>query len=153
MIIVHELSERPDLLERSINYFWECWGSDANAVFYRDCITHSLRKEAPIPKFYIGLEDDEIVCSYALLTNDVISRQDLMPWFACLFVNESHRKQGLAEMLLKHGLNESRNKGFDQLYLSTDLVNFYERKGWTEFGVGYGVMGDAFTIYSHPTGA
>ncbi len=74
-----------------------------------------------------------------------------MPWFACLFVNESYRKRGYAEMLLTHGLNQSKLKGFENLYLSTGLINFYERKGWTEYGKGFGVGGDEFKIYTNTT--
>jgi len=74
-----------------------------------------------------------------------------MPWFACLFVNDSHRKIGYAEMLLAHGLNQSKFKGFSNLYLSTDLINFYEKKGWTAYGKGFGVTGDEFKIYSNST--
>ncbi len=146
-----ELSQRLDLLEKAIEYFWTCWGNESNYIFYKDCIVNSLKKENPIPKFYLGLEEDEIVASYALLTNDIISRQYLVPWFACLFVNETHRGQGLAEKLLNHALQEGKAKGFEKLYLSTDLVNFYERKGWTHLGVGYGVTGGEIKIYSKKT--
>ena len=87
---IFELSEKSEKTEKAIEYFWKCWGNDSNLKFYDDCIRNSLNKEKAIPKFYIGIESDEIIGSYALLTNDIISRQDLMPWFACLFVNESY---------------------------------------------------------------
>lgn len=143
-----ELSKQPTLVDEAISYFWKCWGNASNYDFYKDCILHALDQEKQLPKFYLGLVDDTIVGSYALLTNDIISRQDLMPWFACLFVNEEKRGQGLATKLLAHGLQEAKSKGFDTLYLSTDLVNFYEQKGWDYFCQGYGVTGDAFKIYS-----
>jgi len=148
---IYELSEKPEKLEEAIQYFWKCWGNDSNLIFYDDCIRNSLNKEIKIPKFYIAIESNEIIGSYALLTNDIISRQDLMPWFACLFVNESYRKKGHAEMLLTHGLNQAKRKGFDNLFLSTDLINFYEKKGWTEYGKGFGVTGNEFKIYSKST--
>jgi len=148
---IFELSDKPDKLEKAIKYFWNCWGNETNLIFYDDCIRNSLNKENAIPKFYIALESNEIVGSYALLNNDLISRQDLVPWFACLYVNESYRKKGFGEALLNHGLDQSKLKGFRNLYLSTDLVNFYEKKGWTEHGVGYSFTGDEFKIYSRST--
>ncbi len=148
---IFELSEQPEKIEKAIDYFWKCWGNDSNFKFYEDCIRNSFDKKKAIPKFYIGIASNEIIGSYALVTNDLISRQDLMPWLACLFVNESYRKRGYAERLLKHGLNQSKIKGFDHLYLSTDLVNFYEKKGWTEYGKGFGVTGDECKIYKHTT--
>jgi len=148
---IFEISEKPEKLEKAIQYFWKCWGNDANLNFYDDCIRNSLNKEKAIPKFYIGLESDEIVGSYALLTNDLNSRQDLMPWLACLFVSKSYRNRGYAEMLLNHGLKESQLKGFSNLYLSTDLINFYEKKGWKESGKGFSVTGEEFKVYSNST--
>lgn len=146
-----ELSHRPDLLDRAVQYFWSCWGSDSNRIFYQDCIENSLQAEKQLPKFYLSLAEDHIIGSYALLTNDLISRQDLMPWLACLYVEEDHRKKGHAESLLHHGLQEAHRKGFDQLYLSTDLVDFYERKGWTYFSQAYGVTGGVIKIYQKAT--
>jgi predicted N-acetyltransferase YhbS len=101
--------------------------------------------------FYVILDEGNIVGSYALLTNDIISRQDLMPWLACLYVNEAHRGKGLAAQLLQHGLREANRLGYPELYLSTDLKNFYERKGWLYLAEGYNVMGETIKIYTCPT--
>jgi len=146
-----ELSQRPAQVKEAINYFWKCWGNTTNFSFYEDCITHSLAANSALPKFYLALDEQQIVGSYALLVNDIISRQDLMPWFACLHVNEDRRGQGLAAQLLEHGRREAHHKGFAQLYLSSDLENFYERKGWSYFGKGFNVFGDAIKIYSVST--
>lgn len=148
---IKELSQVPHLLEMAIDYFWKEWGNDTNRAFYKDCIEHSLNTEKNLPKFYLGLLGEEIISSYALLTNDIISRQDLMPWLACLLVNEDKRGQGFAEQLLNHGLQQSKEKGFQKLYLSSDLVNFYEKKGWDYKCDGYNVFGDAFKIYEKDT--
>ncbi len=147
-----ELSQRPDLVSDAVNFFWGCWGNERNFKFYEDCIVHATRKDAALPKFYLALsEGDTIIGTYALLTNDLISRQDLMPWFACLFVKEEFRGKGIAESLLDHGVNEAKNKGFDTLYLYTDLVNFYERKGWEHICNGYNVGNLEVKIYAKQT--
>lgn len=137
-------------IAKGVEYFWKCWGNESNFIFYEDCIKHSFSDKKSLPKFYVMLEQGDIIASYALLTNDIISRQDLMPWFACLFVNEPYRKQGIAEKLLQHGLDESKQKGFNTLYLSTDLMDFYEKKGWHFHSNGYGLGGDKFKIYAKP---
>lgn len=146
-----EISEKLDLIPAAIEYFWKCWGNKDNYIFYKDCMMNSLKKENAIPKFYVVLEDGEIIASYAIITNDLISRQDLMPWLACLFVNEDKRGKGIAEKLLNHGLEQTKLKGYDALYLSTDLVNFYERKGWEHICDGYGFSGGDIKIYSKET--
>lgn len=147
-----EISKRPDLLEEAINFFWKCWGNEHNHNFYKDCIVHSLDEKNDLPKFYIGMKDEKIIATYALITNDLISRQDLMPWLACLFVKEHARNKGYAEQLLKHGIEQAQSKGFKEIYLSTDLENFYERKGWTYICDGYGFSGGKDKIYSYKIG-
>ncbi len=146
-----ELSEKPALIEEAIDYFWTCWGSESNHIFYKDCMLNSMKNDVLLPKFYIALIDNKIIGSYALLTNDIISRQDLMPWFACLFIDEEHRNQGLAAELLNHGLQQANSKGYKHLYLSTDLEGYYEKKGWHHMCEGYGVGGDEFKIYTKET--
>ncbi len=94
------------------------------------------------------LDGDVIIGSYALLTNDIISRQDSMPWFACLFIDKNHRNQGLAEELIEHSLDESQKMGFNTLYHCTKLNDFYEKKEWDYHSKGYLVSGDEIKIYS-----
>ena len=142
-----ELSKRPDLLDNAIQYFWSCWGKESNFDFYRDCIENALNPKNDLPKFFIVLENEKIIASYALLVNDIISRQDLKPWFACLFVNETHRNQGIAGKLLIHAIIQTKQKGYKYLYLNSDLDNFYERKGWIIFSKGYNVFGEVIPIF------
>ena len=128
-----EFSERPDMVKKGIQYIWDCWGNENNFNFYEDAIIHSLDPSNPLPKFYLALEENKIIGCCALLTNDICSRQDLIPWFGCLFVSPENRKQGIAEKMLRHGLKQAHLKGFSKLYLSTDLDDFYEKKGWIFF--------------------
>ena len=150
-IEIIELSHRMNLLHDGITYFWSCWGNDSNYKFYKNCIENSLNNKNSLPKFYLALLGNEIIGSYALLINDIISRQDLMPWFACLFVNEEQRNKGIAEQLLQHGLTEAYKKGFEKLYLSTHLNTFYENKGWKHIANGYHVDDSEIKIYEKPT--
>ena len=69
-IEIIELSHRMDLLHKGITYFWNCWGNDSNYQFYKNCIENSLDDKNSLPKFYLALIENEIVGSYALLTNE-----------------------------------------------------------------------------------
>ena len=86
-----------------------------------------------------------------MLTNDIISRQDLIPWFACLNINEEYRNRGIDEKLLEHGLKEANQKNFDNLYLSSDLIHYYENNGWKVLGNGFNLFGEEIKIYSKKT--
>lgn len=150
--MIVELSDCPHLLETASQYFWKTWGSDTNYPFYKDCIEHSVGDACSLPKFYLLLDaEEQIVGTYALLVNDLVSRQDLVPWLACLYVEEANRNQGHAARLLAHALEQAKAKGFEYLHLSTDLDGFYEKKGWTHFSTAYGVTGAAFKVYRKST--
>ncbi|WP_397363256.1 GNAT family N-acetyltransferase [Olleya sp. R77988] len=150
-IKIELLTKESEFLEKGVNYFWKCWGNDSNFDFYNDCIMNSFSNKFSLPKFYLLLNNQTIIGSYALLTNDIISRQDLLPWFACLFVDEQFRHKGYATKLLNHGLKEAYEKGYKKLYLSTDLKDFYEKKDWNLFSHGYSLSGGKFKIYAKST--
>jgi GNAT superfamily N-acetyltransferase len=146
------LSENNNLLAKGIEYIWKCWGSETNFEFYKDAILNASQKTTAVPEFYVATFDSEIIGCVALITNDLNSRQDLFPWLACLYVEENFRNQNIAGMLMQRALNDAANAGILNVYLSTDLENFYEKKGWKKNGVCYNMEGSPFTVYEKPTG-
>jgi GNAT superfamily N-acetyltransferase len=147
-----ELQDRNVLFEKAIQVFWEVWGSEDNFMFYEDCMIHSTTSTSDLPRFYVAIESEKIIGTYALLRNDINSRQDLCPWLACLFVDKKHRGKNIGSILLNHGLKEAAKKGYKKLYLTSDLENFYEKYGWKNNGVAYGVSGGDIKIYEKETG-
>lgn len=149
MIQVINIRNRTEFLEDAINYFWSQWGSESNFSFYKDCITQSCTTESEIPRFYLAVEDNKIIGSYALLRNDLNSRQDLCPWFACLYVSPEARGRKIGDLLQTHAISESRKKGYKELYLCTDMTNYYERTNWNYIGKGYSINDDEIRIYGY----
>ncbi|MFG6494771.1 GNAT family N-acetyltransferase [Fictibacillus sp. UD] len=143
-----EVQQRKDLFDKAVNVFWKQWGSEQNYKFYENCMIHSCQTKDELPRFYIALIEEEIVGTYALLRNDLNSRQDLYPWFACLYVNPEYRGKEIGSQLLQHAIEETARKGFGNLYLSTDLEGYYEKYGWTHVGEVYGVDGGSLKIYT-----
>lgn len=147
---IFKLQDKPDFFDRAVQLFWEQWGSDANFMFYYDCMLHSMKTESELPRFYIGICNERIIGTYAMLRNDLISRQDVYPWFACLYVLPEYRGQRNGAKLLRHALQETRKMGFDNLYLNTDLNGYYEQYGWSRFADGYLINGAKTAIYYAP---
>ncbi|OKP98256.1 GNAT family N-acetyltransferase [Paenibacillus sp. P46E] len=67
---------------------------------------HSMKTEDGLPRFYIAVQNGSIIGIYALLRNDLISRQDVFPWLACLYVVPEFRGQKMGAKLLQHALHE-----------------------------------------------
>ena len=52
------------------------------------------------------------------------------PNVCAVYVEETHRCQGIAGALLNHICEDMAGMGVDTLYLLTDHTSFYERYGW-----------------------
>lgn len=150
IIAVHE---HPYLLDSAVQYFWEKWGSGENFTFYQDCMIHSGNTDDGIPRFYAAIQDEEIIGIYALIRNDLNSRQDLQPWLACLYIDPGSRGQKLGSSLLDHAIEEAAKLGFKKLYLQTDLKGYYEKYGWLHRGEVFGAGGGSTQFYEKGTGA
>ena len=139
------VSDNPEYLEKTIRYNCNNWPLDDS--IYDDCIRNSIDTEGKLPRWYLMLRGGEIIGSYGLIMNDFISRQDLWPWFAALFVEDSERGKNLGSMLLEHGRKEAEKLGFEKLYLCTEHVGYYEKYGWTKIGTGYHPWHESSSIY------
>ncbi|MFE9078259.1 GNAT family N-acetyltransferase [Bacillus cereus] len=146
-----QLLKNDDLFNKAIDVFWKEWGEEGGRAFYKDCMTNALTDPNNIPSFYIVKIDNEIIGTYALIRNDLNSRQDLSPWLACLFVDEKFRGNSIGEKLLNHGLLEAAKRGYHFLYLTSDLNGYYEKYGWEKIGVAYGPSGGCIPLFKKST--
>ena len=144
---IYNVREIKEKKEEIFEYFWRKWGYEKNRMFYRDCIERSIDTESDLPRFFVALEEDKIIGSYAILRSDLNSRQDLYPWFACLYVEEEQRGRNLGAMLQQHAKAYMKSKGFDKLYLCTDMNDYYEKNDWIDIGIGYSIGDDLYKIY------
>ncbi|MFP3472828.1 GNAT family N-acetyltransferase, partial [Micrococcus sp. SIMBA_144] len=63
------------------------------------------------------------------------------------YVDPDHRGDGLGSELLDHALKEVGKKGYDRLYLTTDLEGYYEKYGWTHSTDAVGLSGESIKVY------
>ena len=134
-------------IETAIKYIHNIWGNKSNYPFYYDAIMHSSEEGKPLPRFYLMLDGEKRIGCYALLTNDLISRQDLYPWFGCVFIEKDYRGKQLGFELMKHGAKEAKQLGYSILYLTTDHDGYYEKYGWIRIEDGFEFNGDRTRIY------
>ncbi|WP_028778917.1 GNAT family N-acetyltransferase [Shimazuella kribbensis] len=148
---IMELSQRKDLFNEAVHAFWKQWGNEQNYKFYQDCMLHSCQTTEEIPRFYIALLNQTIIGTYALIRNDLNSRQDLFPWLACLYVSPEHRGKKIGSHLLEHATQEAYKKGYRKFYLTTDLEGYYEKYDWTHTSEAYGISGSSLKVYEKRT--
>lgn len=72
---------------------------------------------------------DELIGFISIFPYDSEEEKDLTPWYATMYVKKEHRGLGYSKILNDAILNEAKNRGFKEIYLKTDLVNYYDKFG------------------------
>lgn len=129
------LYEAPHFGEQVVDWLWHEFGDSLPRDFFASIISHSQRP-GQLPLTYVLVDDDQLLGTVGLWRCDLISRQDLFPWLAALYVKESARGQGLAGQLQRHVIEQAKAMGFQELHLYSACRDFYERFGWRYIGDG-----------------
>lgn len=141
------IRENPGYIDETIAYFQKHWANEATMMVYDDCIRNCIEATLPLPQWYLLIDDEDIIGCAGLITNDFISRMDLYPWVCALYIEKEYRGNSYGSLLLEKAKQDTANMGFDNLYLSTDHIGYYERYGFTYIGQGYHPWGASSRIY------
>lgn len=133
MLIIDNLTQQPQHREQIIDWLWRAFGSENSRAFFASVVESSL-SGADLPLTFIALDEGKLVGTVGLWRCDLISRQDLTPWLAALYIDEAWRSQGLGQRLQAFVTQYSRNAGFKELYLWSKFSGYYERHGWQYIG-------------------
>lgn len=83
-------------------------------------------------KYYctlILLEKEKLIGFISIFEFDGDERKDLSPWYATMFVKKEYRGKGYSKVLNNAILEEAKDRGFNKIYLKTNLENYYEKFG------------------------
>lgn len=122
------LIDKPEIKEQAAEWFHEKWGIPLEA--YLASMEDCLRRESPVPQWYMAMEGSRIIGGMGVIENDFHDRKDLAPNVCAVYTEEDRRGRGIAGALLKFVCSDMKSKGIDTLYLITDHTSFYERYGW-----------------------
>ncbi len=128
------LREAP-VLKAAASWFHAKWGVPEDA--YLKCMDAYLSGETEYG-WYLCLDGDRIVGGLGVIENDFHERKDLSPNICAVYVEESHRRHGIAGRLLDMAVEDLRGKGITPVYLLTDHTGFYERYGWEFLCLAHG---------------
>jgi len=77
----------------------------------------------------ILLENDKLIGFISIFPYDCDEEPELTPWYATMFVKKEYRGKGYSKILNLAILKEAKNRGIKELYLKTELNNYYEKFG------------------------
>jgi N-acetylglutamate synthase-like GNAT family acetyltransferase len=139
--------EHVEYQDKAIKYIQNKWANENTLKLYEDCITHSLKTDNSLPIWYLLENRGEIIGCAGLISNDFISRMDLWPWVCALYIEEDYRGISLGEKLLLKIQEDTKDAGFNKLYLCTNHIGYYEKYGFSYIGDDYHPWGSMSRIY------
>lgn len=125
------LSDMPEIKEQAARWFHEKWNIPLEA--YLESMEDCLAQKAPVPQWYVALENGEIIGGLGVIENDFHDRKDLTPNVCAVYTEKEKRGNGIAGELLRFVCADMKENGISTLYLVTDHTSFYERYGWEFF--------------------
>ena len=125
---ITKLRDHPELIDNAAAWFHQKWGVPQAA--YAESMNACASNKFPVPQWYIVLNDGAIVAGLGVIENDFHNRPDLTPNICAVYVEQTHRNQGIAGQMLRFACADLATLGIHTLYLLTDHDSFYERYGW-----------------------
>lgn len=102
----------PQYAPQVTDWLWHAFGGETlPREFFASIVQHSQTAEA-LPLTFIAVEGEQLLGTIGLWRCDLISRQDLFPWLAALYVAPVARGQGLAGKLQRHVIDYAAARAF-----------------------------------------
>ena len=131
---IYNIKDKMEYLEEIALLTQKEWGKYSNEEEFKKKVNIKINKiknnlDNPYYCMLILLDDDKLVGFISMFETDGEERQDLKPWYATMYVKKEYRGKGYSKILNEAILKEAKNRGFNKLYLKSDLLNYYEKFG------------------------
>lgn len=135
MLKIYNTKEKQEFLIEVAELTQKEWGSKTNSKEeFEEKINKKISKiinnfNNPLYCKLVLLDNDILIGFISIFPTDGDERKDLSPWYATMYVKEEFRGKGYSNILNNAILEEAKSRGFEKLYLKTDLINYYEKFG------------------------
>lgn len=130
-ISVRHLFETPQHVQAIASWiygaFWE--NRDGYSIADLEVLLGDAADPDAIPLSLLAKVDGSPAGTVNLVENDDSERPHLRPWLAALFVSPPYRRSGVGSALVRTLAGHAKRLGLAELYLGTDMPDFYRRFG------------------------
>jgi GNAT superfamily N-acetyltransferase len=130
------VSQDPILIPQVAQWLWVEWARRKGRTL--DMVTDRLTARAASggpEQTFVALDGGTPVATASFVASDLVSRPDLTPWLASVFVDPLHRGRGHAVRLVRRVEEVARATNTETLWLYTeDAEMLYAKLGWETVG-------------------
>ena len=130
---IFDLKNRPEYIMEVVELEHNEWSSN-KTLNYKERIEEKVREYYKnVNDHYfcklILIDDNKLIGFISIFPYDCDEEPDLTPWYATMYVKKEYRGKGYSRILNNAILEEAKNRNIKELYLKTDLNNYYEKFG------------------------
>ena len=134
MLNIYNIKDKQEYLKEVAILTQREWGNYSSEEEFNLKIEKKINKiinllDNPSYCKLILLDNDKLIGFISIFPSDGDERNDLTPWYATMYVKKEYRGLGYSKILNDAILKEAKDRGFNKIYLKTDLVNYYEKFG------------------------
>ena len=100
------------------------------------------------PQIVVATENNKIIGYYSLVTQELVKdNHGYTPWLGTLFIRKEYRNKHFSPILLEDACRHVKDMGYENLFLATEHIQFYEKFGFEEIGLGLYLWGAPTKFY------
>jgi len=124
-----ELLQYPQFTPTVVQWIQKTWPDDRDyaAIEKRLC---GERKPDKLPVAFIAVDKDHPIGFSSLTLFEKGIAEGRPHWIDSLYVEPSHRGQGIALKLIQRAESKAKQMGIKQLFVLTNIADFYKKAGW-----------------------
>lgn len=121
-----------NILNTITTWMYQWWGeTEGYSLEAIECYVRHGFQESRLPQTYGMFLEDKLIGTYQFRLDDLFVRPDIYPWLANVYIDERYRNRGYGKILLESiKSNAGLCLNFEEIYLFTRHIGFYEKYGW-----------------------
>lgn len=134
MLKIYNIKEKIEYIKEVSELTQKEWGTFSSEAEFNEKVEKKIEKiKSNLDRIdyckLILLDDEDLVGFISIFPTDGEERKELTPWYATMFIKKEYRGKGYSKILNNEILEEAKKRGFNKVYLKTNLINYYEKFG------------------------